>query len=90
VKNPVRQTYILKEAIGTQIRVGFLLRHYIVFTNKNSLRLEGDIWGGSLISRCAGVLLNTDVSEISVTGDISALGVSVPQCTRLSVLPVFQ
>ncbi len=80
----------MKEAIGTQIRVGFLLGHYIVSTRKNSLRSEGDIWEGFLVSRCAGVSLNTDVSKISVTGDISALGVAVPQCTRLSVLPVFQ
>jgi hypothetical protein len=80
----------LKEAIGTQIRAGFLLGHYTVSTGKNSLRSEGDTWEGSFVSRCAGVPLNTDVSEISVTDDISALGVSVPQCTRLSVLPVYQ
>ncbi len=70
----------MKEAIGTQIRAGFLLGHYIVSTGKNSLRPKGDNWRVLLVSRCAGVPLNTDVSEISATGDISALGVSVPQC----------
>jgi hypothetical protein len=41
----------------------------------------------SRLSRCAGVPLNTNVGEISVTSDISALGVSVLTGTEKTLTP---
>ncbi len=40
----------MKEAIATQILLGFLLGHYVVFIDEVSLKSEGDTWGGSLVS----------------------------------------
>jgi hypothetical protein len=40
----------MKEAIATQILLGFLLGHYVVFIDGVSLKSEGGIWGGSLVS----------------------------------------
>jgi len=40
----------LKEAIATQILLEFLLRHYVVFMDRVSLKSEGGTWGGSLVS----------------------------------------
>jgi hypothetical protein len=39
----------MKEAIATQILLGFLLGHYVVFIDGVSLKSEGDTWGGSLV-----------------------------------------
>jgi hypothetical protein len=41
----------MKEAIATQILLGFLLGHYLVFIDGVSLKSEGGTWGGSLVSR---------------------------------------
>ncbi len=41
----------MKEAIATQILLGFLLGHYVVFIDGVSLKSEGGTWGGSLVSR---------------------------------------
>jgi hypothetical protein len=40
----------LKEAIATQILLGLLLEHYVVFIDGVSLKSERDTWGGSLVS----------------------------------------
>jgi hypothetical protein len=40
----------MKEAIATQILLGLLLGHYVVFINGVSLKSEGGTWGGSLVS----------------------------------------
>jgi hypothetical protein len=40
----------MKEAIATQIFLGFLLGHHVVFIDEVSLKSEGDTWGGSLVS----------------------------------------
>jgi hypothetical protein len=40
----------MKEAIATQILLGFLLGHYVVFIDGVSLKSEGGTWGGSLVS----------------------------------------
>jgi hypothetical protein len=50
VENLVKRTSILKEAIATQILLGFLLGHYVVFIDGVSLKSEGGTWGGSLVS----------------------------------------
>jgi hypothetical protein len=40
----------LKEAIATQILLGLLLGHYVVFIDEVSLKSEGVTWEGSLVS----------------------------------------
>ncbi len=40
----------MKEAIATQILLGFLLGHCVVFIDGVSLKSEGGTWGGSLVS----------------------------------------
>jgi hypothetical protein len=51
VENLVKQAKLLKEAISTQIRLGLLLGHYVVFIDGVSLKSEGDTWGGPLVSK---------------------------------------
>jgi hypothetical protein len=41
----------MKEAIATQILLGLLLGHYVVFIDGVSLKSEGGTWGGSLVSQ---------------------------------------
>jgi hypothetical protein len=41
----------MKEAIATQILLGFLQGNYVVFIDGVSLKSEGDTWGGFLVSR---------------------------------------
>ncbi len=52
----------MKEAIATQILLGFLLGHYLVFIDGVSLKLEEDIWGGSLVSQVHIELLGFAIS----------------------------
>jgi hypothetical protein len=51
VKNPVKQTELLKECLSTQILLGFLYGHYIVSSGTVSLKSMGDTSGGSLVSQ---------------------------------------
>jgi hypothetical protein len=63
----------LKEAIATQILLGFLLRHYVVFIEGVSLKLEGGTWGGSLVSCDTFSQNNNSNNIIEIMSTVSSL-----------------